>query len=1088
MSKSKEDLTRVVAIGASAGGLEALQEFFKNMPIDSGLSFVIIQHLSPDYKSLMDELLARQTVMDITIIEDGIKLVPNHVYLIPPRKNLKILKDQLFLEDQDMHRGLNLPIDLFFRSLAEDRGKDAIGIILSGTGSDGTMGTKAIKEVGGMIMAQDEKSAKFSGMPANSISTGLVDYVLPPAKMPEELLDYLKHPFVKKNKSLGTYEFKHADNLSKAILILREYTGIDFSNYKENTIIRRLERRVSINRFQEIDQYISFLQVSDKEKEVLSREVLIGVTQFFRDPDAFSSLREKVIKSLMTNKKKVIRVWSAGCSTGEEVYSLAILLQEMKHLLNLDIQIKIFATDVDKSAIDIASLGIYPESGVADLDPEYFTKYFHKVENGYKVVEDIRNMIVFATHNILKDPPFSKLDLLVCRNLFIYLKPDVQSRILSMFYYSLNSQGFLFLGSSETLGGLSEAFDIIDSKYKIYKYSENYSPVKGMEIPALEFRRDKMPTQTISRNSFKSDIKIDTVLDAVIAEMIPPSIIVDSNFSIVSVLNDVNKFTQIQSGRYNNELFSILPKEIGLLLHNMLRQMKKSEERLMLKSYKSGKNSIKELWLEVRKVLIRDKTHFIVSFKSKTELENSENSPLPGVELSSKDTYSDDKILDLEIELQAVKENLNATVEELETSNEELQSSNEELIASNEELQSTNEELQSVNEELYTVNSEYQSKIEELTNLNNDINNLLKNIEVGAIYLDSKLNIRKLTPEIYTISNLRKNDIGRPIAHISIMEFYPDLLSDVNTVMETLQAIDKEINDYDGKSYFSRIRPYRTESNSVEGVLITIVNISELKKMKDQYHLVSSRLDDALHIGKIAWWEYVPTGDTFYFDSGLPKMLGYRIAEFPRNLESLLEKVHSDDRKLFKENIKKLSASKQADISISIRLLNKNQNYSWFHLEGTVSSKASDGVPQKLTGSLIDVSKIISLSEDLEKNKKLLSLVLENAPMATTMVDEKGEITYVNKMGAEVLGFSKEDIIKRTFNSKKWKITDLGGKSIPKSKLPFSIIKKEKRTLLNYEHFIVAEDGERKHLSIDGSPVWSEENRFIGVVFTIREL
>lgn len=1088
MSKSKEEMTRVVAIGASAGGLEALQEFFKNMPVDSGLSFVIIQHLSPDYKSLMDELLARQTVMDITIIEDGIKLVHNHVYLIPPRKNLKILKEQLFLEDQDIHRGLNLPIDLFFRSLAEDRGKDAIGIILSGTGSDGTMGTKAIKEVGGMIMAQDEKSAKFSGMPASSISTGLVDYVLPPSKMPEELLDYLKHPFVKKNKPLRSYEFKHADNLSKAILILREYTGIDFSNYKENTIIRRLERRVSINRFQEIDQYINFLQASDKEKETLSREVLIGVTQFFRDPDAFVVLREKVIETLMSNKKKVIRVWSAGCSTGEEVYSLAILLQEMKHILNLDIQIKIFATDVDKSAIEIASMGIYPESGVADLDPQYLTKYFQKVENGYKVSEDIRNLIVFATHNILKDPPFSKLDLLVCRNLFIYLKPEVQSRILSMFYYSLNPQGFLFLGSSETLGGLSDAFDIVDNKYKIYKYSKNYSPVKGLEIPALEFRRDRMPLQTISKNSFRTDIKIDTILEAVISEMVPPSIIVDSNFSIVSVLNDVNKFTEIQSGRYSNELFSILPKEVGLLLHNMLRQMKKGDSRVMQKSFKSGKDLLKVLWLDVRKILIHDKIHFIVSFKSEIEEGRIESTHEQGLEKNEKDSYTDDKILDLEKELQAVKENLNATVEELETSNEELQSSNEELIASNEELQSTNEELQSVNEELYTVNSEYQSKIDELTNLNNDINNLLKNIEVGAIYLDSKLSIRKLTPEIYNISNLRKNDIGRPIAHISIMEFYPDLLSDINTVMETLQAIDKEITDHDGKSYFSRIRPYRTATNSVEGVLITIVNISELKKMKEQYHLVSRRLDDALHIGKIAWWEYIPTGDTFYFDSSLSKMLGYRISEFPRNLERLLNNVHPDDRKLFKENIKKLSVSKKTDVSISIRLLNKNLNYTWFHFEGTISSKGSDGVVQKLTGSLIDVSKIISLSETLEKNKKLLSLVLEHAPMATTMVDENGEITYANKMALEVLGFSREDIMNRTFNSDKWKITDLEGKNIPKSKLPFSIIKKEKRTLQNYEHFIVSDDGKRKRLSIDGSPVWSEENRFIGVVFTIKEL
>lgn len=466
-NKKTTDEQIVIGIGASAGGLEALQDFFKAMPTDTNLAFVVIQHLSPDYKSLMDELLARNTDIPIHIATDGLAIKPNNIYLIPPRQNISIFHDKLYLEEYNPKKGLNLPIDIFFRSLAAAKANHAIGIILSGTGSDGTLGTRAIKEAGGMIMVQDEGSAKFDGMPSSSISTGLVDFILQPARMPMALLNFIENPFIRKSGTRENILEKDLDTLTKITLILRDYCGIDFSYYKENTIIRRLERRVSINRFNSLEEYLLYLSESDKEKDVLYREMLIGVTRFFRDTEAFESIEKKVLPNLDFKLKKGIRVWSVGCSTGEEVYSIAMQFLEHMSKNEIDCELKIFATDIDRHSLGIAGQGFYPDSIVADIHPVLLARYFTRKENGYQINDDVRKVVVFATHNLLKDPPFSKLDMLVCRNLFIYFKPEMQQRILSMFYYALNSSGNLFMGSSESIGEMSEAFEPIDSKWKI---------------------------------------------------------------------------------------------------------------------------------------------------------------------------------------------------------------------------------------------------------------------------------------------------------------------------------------------------------------------------------------------------------------------------------------------------------------------------------------------------------------------------------------------------------------------------------------------------------------------------------------------
>jgi len=529
-----------VAIGASAGGLEALEHFFKNMPMDSGLSFVVIQHLSPDHKSLMNELLARYTDMSIYIAENDMFVEPNSIYLIPPRTNLSIFHSKLYLQPYESKHKLNLPIDNFFRSLALDQGENAIAIVLSGTGSDGTLGIRSIKEAGGLVLVQDEATAKFDGMPRSSIATGLVDYILSPDKMPQALTDYVEHPLAKIATSSTELFTEDMDLLTRITLVLRDYTGIDFSYYKENTIIRRLERRITINRLSNLGSYINFLQESDKEKDNLYRELLIGVTSFFRDMDAFKTLVEKVLPNL-SYEKKTLRIWSIACSTGEEVYSLAILLSEYIDSNRFTCDLKIFATYIDEYALETAGAGFYSDSLVADVNPVLLKKYFDRREGGYQINESIRKKIVFAQHNIIKDPPFSRLDLVVCRNLFIYLKPEMQQQILSKLYFSLQEKGFLFMGSSETIGEMIKAFETIDVKWKIYQAKAGYqSPV----FREISFMTQSEQTRSSYLTSGKAPVKslhMETVLLESMSSVLPPSVIIDDKDQIIQVINNVNK-------------------------------------------------------------------------------------------------------------------------------------------------------------------------------------------------------------------------------------------------------------------------------------------------------------------------------------------------------------------------------------------------------------------------------------------------------------------------------------------------------------------------------------------------------------------
>ncbi len=943
----------IAGIGASAGGLEALQEFFKAVPLKTGIGFVVIQHLSPDYKSLMDELLARYTRLPIKKAEDGMLVEPDTVYLIPARKNLSIFHGKLMLEDQGVRNGIILPIDIFFRSLAKDLEKRAIGIILSGTGSDGTLGTRAIKEAGGMVMAQDERTAKFDGMPRSSISTGLVDYILPPSEMPEALHQFIKHPFVEKAASTDAILSGDEDGLSKILMTLREFSGIDFSYYKENTILRRLERRLSINRFERLEDYYNLLTNSEKEKDTLYRELLIGVTRFFRDEAAFEVIVNKVLPKLFDNGQKEIRIWSAGCSTGEEVYSLAMVIRSYLDDNRISKEVKIFATDIDRRSLEYAGQGLYPESIVSDVDPKLLARYFVRKENGYQIGESIRKMAIFASHNVLKDPPFSKLDLIVCRNLFIYFKPDSQLFVLNLFRLALKPGGFLFMGSSETLGVYTEAFDVVNSKHKIYQKRAGYSNSLSTELPgSFVFRKNESFSDSMTTG--KRFQKKDFIADLILERLVPPSVIFDDKFNVLQVVNDINPFIELKAGRFNQSLNGILSADLMVIVNNLIRRLKAKKEVIAFEGVKLVKAE-KVFKVNIEGRLLQDDGSTQVYIVSFYDLEDLNILP-ENKEVVKLEARIQDQISELQYELQFTKESLQATVEELETSNEELQASNEELIASNEELQSTNEELQSVNEELYTVNSEYQNKIEELTQLNSDVNNLLNNTGIAALYLDSKMCIRKFTPSFAFISKLMDYDVGRPVRELATAFVYPGFLTDINLVQENLQAIEKEVMSASGKLFLLRIVPYRTDFQAVDGILVTMVNIQNLHLERTKLVTANQRLQGALEMGNMAWWEWdINTGIVTAHEKKA-RMIGYSPEEFPTNVYKICELIHPDDYERTMENMRDHLSGKTPNYDVQYRIKSKSGTYHWYWDKGGIIERDQQGKPVKLVGLVIDIS------------------------------------------------------------------------------------------------------------------------------------
>ncbi|MBF0277940.1 MAG: PAS domain-containing protein [SAR324 cluster bacterium] len=852
----KQTPSHYVGIGASAGGLEALEIFFKEMPPRNNLAFIVIQHLSPDYKSMMVELLAKHTEMPIYRAEEGTFVEKDSVYLIPPKKNLTIFHGKLLLSDQDPSKGINLPIDIFFRSLAEDQADKAIGIILSGTGSDGTRGIRSIKENGGMVMVQDENSAKFDGMPRSAISTGITDYILPPGVIPSQLLSFIKHPYASKTEFAKSI-FTNEDNLNRIFAALREKHKVDFTYYKPSTVVRRIERRMSVNQIHELEDYVKYLQSYGHEVSSLYRELLIGVTNFFRDPEVFKALKEKWLPELFQREgRREIRLWVAGCSTGEEAYTLAIICQECMEELGKNFDVKIFATDVDGDAIQQAGIGAYPESIAADVSPSQLSKYFSKQSDGhFYISRSIREMVVFAKHNIIKDPPFTNINLVSCRNLLIYLQPVLQKKVMEWFNFSLRSQGILLLGSSESTGDMIDYFESLDHKGKIFRSKgKRHQAAATMGLVSSFAPKSKkmfMPSERRehSLHMYEEEVLLDRILKTLSQNYFSCGFVVSEHLDLLHVLGKADAYLKFPSGKVNNDISKLVIKEISIPLATGIQRVFNINENVHYSniSLVLGKEK-KTVNLKIGPLLGK-RSQAPMAIVLIEELQSVENKQDPDWTSYDIDKESEQRIQDLEQELQSTRENLQATIEELETSNEELQATNEELLASNEELQSTNEELQSVNEELYTVNAEFQRKISELTELNNDIDNLLSSSHLATLFLDESLKVRKFTPQLSKIFKIIMNDIGRPYDHLTHNMTKINFKELVQQVHSTTKGLDQEVLLENGDWYLLRILPYFTDPRSYSGIVLTFIDITTRKsaeeKIRFQANLIKS-VDQAI--------------------------------------------------------------------------------------------------------------------------------------------------------------------------------------------------------------------------------------------------
>jgi two-component system CheB/CheR fusion protein len=838
--KTEIPMLPIVGIGASAGGLEAFEQFFTNMPSDSGMAFVLVQHLDPTHKSILSELISRYTKMKVFEAKDGMNVEANCVYIIPPNRDMTILHETLQVIEPEAPHGHREPIDFFFRSLAQDQRERAICIILSGTGTGGTLGMKAVKEEGGLAMVQEPESAKYDGMPRSAIATRLADYILPPDKMPEQLIAYVRHAFVKLPEKVTESLPDKAEWLQKVYVLLRSQTGHDFSYYKKNTIIRRLERRMMVNQIDNPSDYVNYLQKNPMEIDTLFRELLIGVTNFFRDPESFDVLRERVIPSLLENRhlNQPIRVWVPACSTGEEAYSIAMLISECMDELTKDYQVQIFATDIDDHAIETARAGIYPDSIAADVLPKRLQRFFTKVDNFYHVKKPIRDMLVFAIQDIIKDPPFSRIDMISCRNLLIYMGEELQKKLIPLFHYSLNQNGYLMLGASETIGSFVDLFTVVDRKWRVFQRKEDPSYHQSL---ANHYILPLVPNNNVIQankdDKIEARVGIRELTERLLLDSYLPScVIINEKYDVIYFHGRTGKYLEPASGEARMNILEMAREGLKPKLTTAIRKAISENRDVSYEGLKIKTNGdIQVINLVVKPIPKRTSTErlMMIVFEDQTlsePLELSETPFKPNGENSI-------RIEELEQELRSSKEYLQTTIEELETANEELKSTNEELQSSNEELQSTSEEmetskeeLQSVNEELVTVNVELEKKIEQLSKVNNDMINLLASTKIGTIFLDNELNIQRFTPAATQFVNLIQSDVGRPFSHIASNLAYENLTQDAKEVLDTLISKQFEVQTNDDLWYSVQIMPYRTTENVIEGVVLTFGDITHQKK------------------------------------------------------------------------------------------------------------------------------------------------------------------------------------------------------------------------------------------------------------------
>ena len=1020
----------IVGIGASAGGLAAFEAFFSGMPAntDPGMAFVLVQHLDPDHKSILCDLIRRYTRMQVFEVEDGMNVQINCAYIIPPNRNMAFLNGSLQLLEPTEPRGLRMPIDFFFRSLAQDQRERAIAIVLSGTGSDGTLGVRCIKGEGGMVMAQSPDACEYNGMPRSAIATGLVDYELAPAQMPAQLIAYAARSLGRELRSVTILEPKSESAMKKIFVLLRSHTSHDFSHYKPSNIHRRIERRMAVHQIETIDGYVKYLQRTPTEVQALFRDLLIGVTSFFRDPEVFKVLEEQVIPKLFIGKRAdgAIRVWSAGCSTGEEAYSLAILLAERQEAMKQSFKAQVFATDIDSKAIATARVGLYPASIAADLSPERLARFFTAEPDGsaYRIHKSIRDMLVFSEHDAIKDPPFSKLDLISCRNLLIYMGGDLQKRLILLFHYALNPGAVLLLGTSETMGDADDLFVVLNRKLKIYQRKEDScssrSVTLGQFVPPATAVGGVLP-QAARKAAFPTKVPLRELTEkAILWQIAPASVLVNGQGDILYLHGRTGMYLEPvtgQAGIYN--ILKMAREGLGIKLSIALNKVAVSKEIVRCPGLRVKTNSH---FTTVNLTLMPVSTGTAESPESplylvvlEEAIENSAPSSVSGEQSSDADANIAALKQELKARdeyLQSANEQLETTTEELKSSNEEMQSVNEELQSTNEELETSKEELQSVNEELATINTELQTKVLDLSRANDDMTNLIAGTGIGTIFVDYQLRILRFTPAVSAIINLIQSDVGRPVGHIvSNLVGYVSLVEDAQGVLNTLTLKEVEVQTTNGKCYTMRIQPYRTLTNVIEGVVITFVDTTEMKKTEAARRESEERyrklfIEAPLGIALIDSL----TGKIVEVNPMFARIAGRTIEEMEHI--DWMSITHPDDVKEEMDNMALLNAGRITGFQMEKRYLHRDGTSVWINM--TIAPvKVEDTAHPRHLCMIEDISNRKRTEEALRKTNDLLRLavVVRDAHDAITVQDLEGRILAWNPGAVRMYGWSEAEAL-----------------------------------------------------------------------------
>lgn len=1079
----------IVGIGASAGGLEALQSFFEYCPDSTGMAFVIVQHLSPDYKSLMPELLSRHTSMPVTEALNDEKVLPNHIYMIPGRKNIIIEDGILKLIHRPRTSEVNFSIDIFLNSLAEFKKEKSIGVILSGTGSDGSRGGKSIKEIGGTIFVQDPDTCKFDGMPRSAISHGLADYILSSADMPEELVLFTNHSDFGEIIT-GTDLGKKKEYIYRILKLIKNQTQFDFYNYKIPTLLRRTAKRMNICKMPTVEEYIEYLYNHPDEKYILSNEFLIGVTKFFRDEPAFKEIEKIVIPALLKGivPGQLIKAWSVACSTGEEAYSLAILLEEAKEKSKIDWKYRVFATDIDANAIESANKGIYNQNIMADVTPDRLKKYFIFKDGAYHISRDIRKNIVFSKHDILQNPPFNKMDLVCCRNMLIYIESGAQHKILSSLHFALKLNGFLILGPSENISKIGSKFEVISKKWNIYT---NINPTRIIDIQNnSEWLINKNSTvASMSRtvtNSREEKILL-SVNRQIMEDFNSASICITEKLDITYAVGKLKNYIEIPDEGYSNNLSRILPDNILIPITTGIRKIRTDKKKKYVTKNVRILNEDKIIHL---KIIIQpldpsSKYHqfFTVTFINGDQriLSDSEREIiLPEI------VTNNEELGELKEALLESQQNLQATIEELETSNEEMQATNEELLAANEELQSTNEELQSLNEELHTVNAELQEKNYELLELNSDMDNLMKSTDIGTMFLDKKLNIRKFTPPVRNHFKLREEDLGRSITHFSgeIGLETTEFIEEIKTVLETLIPIKNEFQTNEGKWYLRQILPYRSKHDGIQGVVINFVDIDMLKKAIQEKEASNHLISQVNRLVPHHIWTFnLKTSNVEYYN----KNDGSEETSF-QNYKQLLDGLaHPEDKpriKKFLKNLNKLNDEETS--SIEYRLIideEKEDKYRWFNVIITPFKRNPQGKVKTMLALARDINTEKLNQIEIAKNKKHLESIYENAPVGIMLVYENSTVIESSKGISNLLGYNDNELIgKKLLN-----ITHPDDIKISKKEL-VGRGQEGKREVVSVDKRYLKKDGEYVWVNVVVNPIFDKENKLMFNIAILNDI